>query len=200
MSATGVVSGRWPARTAALGAAGRSIEQSLGSCRGGASSVGSRRATRTGLSLCAAHRAATDWPPHPAADRWLGCTASGWRDRCICVLLRSLWPWWPLSPTVLPSAFTLQQRPHRVTRYWGPERIETGWWRGRSVRRDYYRVETDRGHWFWIFRQLDDGQWFLHGLRVTCGELDVRHVNKDCRHVFVSRIACCGNVRWIWRR
>jgi protein ImuB len=76
----------------------------------------------------------------------------------------------PLSLAVIaivpdgpPIRFHFEQRPHRVTRYWGPERIETGWWRGRSVRRDYYRVETDRGHWFWIFRQLDDGQWFLHG-------------------------------------
>ncbi len=63
-----------------------------------------------------------------------------------------------------PIRFHMYQRAYRVTRYWGPERIETGWWRGRSVRRDYYRVETDGGHWFWIFRQLDDGRWFLHGL------------------------------------
>jgi protein ImuB len=69
-----------------------------------------------------------------------------------------------IVPDGPPIRFHFQQRPYRVTRYWGPERIETGWWRGRSVRRDYYRVETDRGHWFWIFRRLDDGQWFLHGL------------------------------------
>ena len=69
-----------------------------------------------------------------------------------------------IVPDGPPIRFHFQQRSYRVTRYWGPERIETGWWRGRSVRRDYYRVETDRGHWFWIFRQLADGQWFLHGL------------------------------------
>jgi len=63
-----------------------------------------------------------------------------------------------------PIQIHWQQCAHRVTRYWGPERIETGWWRGRCVRRDYYRVETDRGYWFWIFRQLEDGQWFVHGL------------------------------------
>ena len=63
-----------------------------------------------------------------------------------------------------PVRFHFQRRTHHIARYWGPERIETGWWRGRSVRRDYYRVETDQGHWFWIFRQLDDNQWFLHGL------------------------------------
>lgn len=45
----------------------------------------------------------------------------------------------------------------------GPERIETGWWRGQDVRRDYYAVLTRQGTRFWIFRQRDDGRWFLHG-------------------------------------
>ena len=45
---------------------------------------------------------------------------------------------------------------------WGPERIETGWWRGDDVRRDYYVVETDAGTRWWIFRR-HDGQWFVQG-------------------------------------
>lgn len=45
----------------------------------------------------------------------------------------------------------------------GPERIETGWWREESVRRDYYRVETDGGERYWLFRDLDEEKWFLHG-------------------------------------
>jgi protein ImuB len=52
---------------------------------------------------------------------------------------------------------------HVVVAHWGPERIETGWWRGRQVRRDYYGVETAAGGRFWLFRRLDDGQWFWHG-------------------------------------
>jgi len=51
----------------------------------------------------------------------------------------------------------------RIVRTWGPERIQTGWWRGRWVARDYYRVETTSGERFWLFRRLSDGQWFLHG-------------------------------------
>jgi len=54
-------------------------------------------------------------------------------------------------------------RPFEIVRWWGPERIETGWWRGVSVRRDYYRVETGTGHRFWIFRRLPHEHWFLHG-------------------------------------
>jgi protein ImuB len=50
-----------------------------------------------------------------------------------------------------------------VARHWGPERIETGWWRGPSVRRDYYRIETDEGRRFWLFRELTNRRWFLHG-------------------------------------
>ncbi|MFM7846050.1 MAG: Y-family DNA polymerase, partial [Planctomycetota bacterium] len=67
-----------------------------------------------------------------------------------------------------PASFQWQQQPWRVTRYWGPERIETGWWRGPSRRRDYYRVETSSGQRFWLYRDLVPGpthlHWFLHGL------------------------------------
>ena len=45
----------------------------------------------------------------------------------------------------------------------GPERLESGWWRGPSNRRDYYRIETRKGNWWWIYRDLKSGQWFLHG-------------------------------------
>jgi protein ImuB len=62
-----------------------------------------------------------------------------------------------------PLTFRWQGRQHQVVRHWGPERIETGWWRGASVRRDYYRVETATGQRFWLFRQLGDGRWQLHG-------------------------------------
>ncbi|HWA98316.1 MAG TPA: hypothetical protein VG713_07480 [Pirellulales bacterium] len=52
---------------------------------------------------------------------------------------------------------------HRVVRSWGPERIETGWWRGRGARRDYYCVETATGRWLWVFRELNTDRWYLHG-------------------------------------
>jgi protein ImuB len=52
---------------------------------------------------------------------------------------------------------------YRITRSWGPERIETGWWRGQDVQRDYYVIDTDQGTRLWIFRGPEDGRWFLHG-------------------------------------
>jgi protein ImuB len=64
-----------------------------------------------------------------------------------------------------PITFRFQGQQHRVAAHWGPERIETGWFRGPSVRRDYYRVLTEAGLCFWLFRQLDNdnGRWHLHG-------------------------------------
>ena len=65
------------------------------------------------------------------------------------------------------------ERPRRVVSAQGPERVETAWWRGPCVRRDYFVVECvaeggsgsgEEGveRW-WIFRSLRDGVWFLHG-------------------------------------
>jgi protein ImuB len=63
----------------------------------------------------------------------------------------------------IPRAFALGGRRYRVLRAWGPERIETGWWRSGLVRRDYYRVETVTGSRYWLFHNLRDNRWFLHG-------------------------------------
>jgi protein ImuB len=62
-----------------------------------------------------------------------------------------------------PRQFCLAGKQYRLARHWGPERIETGWWRGQSAGRDYFRVETATGSRYWLFRRLRDGKWFLHG-------------------------------------
>jgi protein ImuB len=50
----------------------------------------------------------------------------------------------------------------------GPERIESGWWDGGDVRRDYFVAETPAGERVWLYRDgrngFGDGEWFLHGL------------------------------------
>jgi protein ImuB len=63
-----------------------------------------------------------------------------------------------------PLRFRWNCETHQVARAHGPERIETAWWRGPSVRRDYYVVETETGGRYWLFRRLRDGAWFLHGM------------------------------------
>jgi protein ImuB len=62
-----------------------------------------------------------------------------------------------------PAMFHYRRQRYRVARWFGPERIETGWWRGPSARRDYYRVETETGSRLWLFRRLQDKRWFLQG-------------------------------------
>ena len=47
---------------------------------------------------------------------------------------------------------------------WGPERIQTGWWRGPRADRDYWRAELEGGELVWLFRDLKTGRWCLHGV------------------------------------
>ena len=51
-----------------------------------------------------------------------------------------------------------------VVRVSGPERIESGWWRGVDAKRDYYRLTLATGAALWAFCDLKSGRWFLHGL------------------------------------
>ncbi|HSE00214.1 MAG TPA: hypothetical protein VLB72_05695, partial [Burkholderiales bacterium] len=47
----------------------------------------------------------------------------------------------------------------------GPERIESGWWDGDDVKRDYFIAETADRATLWIYRERrQPGGWFLHGI------------------------------------
>lgn len=47
----------------------------------------------------------------------------------------------------------------------GPERIETGWWDGREVARDYYVARDGSGAELWVYRErLPPHDWYLHGV------------------------------------
>jgi protein ImuB len=45
----------------------------------------------------------------------------------------------------------------------GPERIETGWWDGFEVGRDYFVGRSARGEMLWLYREREGG-WFVHGV------------------------------------
>ena len=68
-----------------------------------------------------------------------------------------------VTPDGPPISFRHGNRTYQIAHYWGPERVETGWWRDGLVQRDYYRVQDQFGCRFWMFRNLEDGRWFLHG-------------------------------------
>jgi protein ImuB len=47
----------------------------------------------------------------------------------------------------------------------GPERIETGWWDGADVARDYYIACAPSGAEVWVYRErLPPHGWWLHGV------------------------------------
>jgi protein ImuB len=68
-----------------------------------------------------------------------------------------------VAPDGPPEFVWLAGRRQRIVHHAGPERIETLWWRGPAVRRDYYRVALESGSHLWIFRRLTDRRWFLQG-------------------------------------
>jgi protein ImuB len=73
-----------------------------------------------------------------------------------------------LLPDHPPVMFVWRKRHHKVSHADGPERIAPEWWRGdkNGPSRDYYRVETDQGGRYWIFRDAptdEGGRWWLHG-------------------------------------
>ncbi len=62
-----------------------------------------------------------------------------------------------------PLRLRWAKQDYRIIQTWGPERIETGWWRGLDVHRDYYVAATHTGARFWLFRRHEDGRWFVQG-------------------------------------
>jgi protein ImuB len=46
----------------------------------------------------------------------------------------------------------------------GPERIESGWWDGADVARDYYVAEDRNGAQLWVYCDRVSGEWYVHGV------------------------------------
>jgi len=73
-------------------------------------------------------------------------------------------PLWLLSePEPLPAG-AAAAAPRGLRLEQGPERIESGWWDGKGVARDYYRARRNGGPALWVFQERHSRRWFLHGL------------------------------------
>ena len=74
-------------------------------------------------------------------------------------------------PDYPPRAFTWRRVHHKVVKAEGPERIAPEWWHGQDQAepaRDYYAVEDEKGHRFWLYREGDYAAddhpgWYIHG-------------------------------------
>ncbi len=71
-------------------------------------------------------------------------------------------------PDYPPMLFRYKNKIHKIIRADGPERIEQEWWLQQGRHRDYYYVEDEEGHRYWLFRSghYDADKpvgWYLHG-------------------------------------
>ncbi|MGD9597255.1 MAG: DNA polymerase Y family protein [Steroidobacteraceae bacterium] len=75
-------------------------------------------------------------------------------------------PLWLLAtPLLLPSSGGWPQYEGPLDRLAGPERIETGWWDGGDVTRDYYVMRNPAAARLWVYRERHPPhEWFLHGV------------------------------------
>ncbi|MGH8295322.1 MAG: hypothetical protein ACRETZ_07485 [Steroidobacteraceae bacterium] len=75
-------------------------------------------------------------------------------------------PLWLLSkPRRLDEKGGLPRRRGALRLLGEAERIETGWWDGGEVARDYYTAIDSRGARLWVFREREaPHRWFLHGV------------------------------------
>ncbi len=75
-------------------------------------------------------------------------------------------PLWLLNPPQMLQSVTgvpwLDGKLHLAR---GPERIESGWWDGNDIARDYFEALHPSGACYWIYRELRERRdWYLHGV------------------------------------
>jgi protein ImuB len=72
----------------------------------------------------------------------------------------------PVRPLwLLPDPYALEGGPAAAALELesGPERIESGWWDGQEVSRDYFVGRNPSGEALWLYRDRQ-GAWFVHGV------------------------------------
>jgi protein ImuB len=110
-----------------------------------------------GLTLSAEHR------PEKA---WRCCTPGEGADKASSSEHHPARPLWLLDPPELLRTVAGDpwlQGPLHLTR--GPERIESGWWDGHDIARDYFEASHTNGACYWIYRELrEQHTWYLHGV------------------------------------
>ena len=74
-------------------------------------------------------------------------------------------PLWILpSPLPLPQGVSRLRCRGPLRMGLEPERIESGWWDGGDVRRDYFTASASQGEKLWVYQDRVTHEWFLHGL------------------------------------
>jgi protein ImuB len=114
-----------------------------------------------GFALRAEHRPESAWRAVPDPLARLRA-AAGTGDTLVATRSRPLW----LLPTPELLGLSAGQPAWHGVLFLehGPERIESGWWDGGDVRRDYYRASNPQGAVLWVYRDLRSQAWYLQGV------------------------------------
>ncbi len=102
---------------------------------------------------------------HRPERAWRWCEAGRGPAPPACVPLapRPLWLLAQAEPLPIVGGRPWRDGPLELLD--GPERIESGWWDGQDVSRDYFVARAPDGARLWIYRDLRaGGEWCLHGL------------------------------------
>lgn len=107
-----------------------------------------------GLGLAADHRPERAWrtcdPGHDAGGNCAPCVS------------RPLWLLAAPRPLDESAATPCYDGP--LTLLAGPERIESGWWDGADIARDYFVARNAAHSLLWVYRERRNGGiWYLHG-------------------------------------
>lgn len=121
-----------------------------------------------GLALREGHRPESAWaligPPLAAGPRRvLPASADTAGSDSRPASRRPLWILPAPRPLTAQNGLPRRRGPLRIVSE--PERIETGWWDGEEIARDYYTAVDAHGVRLWIFRERAAPHgWFLHGV------------------------------------
>ena len=113
-----------------------------------------------GLALCADHRPERASVP---LDRASARVEPGARQLALDFELR---PFWLLArPQALEESGAVPCHHGPLKLVAGPERIESGWWDGADVARDYFIARAANEALLWVYRERSPaGAWYLHGI------------------------------------
>ena len=106
-----------------------------------------------GMALCADHR----------PERASATAEPGAKQLALDFELR---PFWLLErPQALEENASLPCHHGPLKLLAGPERIESGWWDGADVARDYFIARAANEALLWVYRERSPaGAWYLHGI------------------------------------
>jgi protein ImuB len=100
---------------------------------------------------------------HRPERAWRACEP-GSRDAAALVSLPRRPLWLLAKPRPLTESGEVPCYDGKLSLLAGPERIESGWWDGHDVKRDYFVASNGDDALLWIYCERETGgRWFLHG-------------------------------------